>query len=133
MSTGKFVQADIKEYWPRIKSRVKELTDEMGDNYEDVYACCLFGTASLLVCSDGFLIVQVNKVPFKTHSDFLVWIGSTWETKPEFISHKYFSNLYAIAAEHGCKTITFETKKRGFEKLLPSGWVQTKVIYQKEI
>jgi hypothetical protein len=125
---GRFRVSNVREAWDRIKPGVERALhfQQEGLRPEDAYAELKSGAMDLLECDDGFVIVQ------RQEEQLLIWLGYSHATRS--VITEYTGELTSIAKQMGCKSMTFVTTRRGYERrAVAAGWSIQHVRYTKEV
>lgn len=104
--------------WPLIRDRVAELSRLPGEDWlpEHVFHELMLGGTNLFTTPDfrGFLVTQILASPYsrKLH----VWLASN---VGDGVRSEFMAQLFDVAAENDCDTITFVSDRTGWERAFP--------------
>lgn len=121
MTTQALTKVPIEELavvWPKVRDRIQALRDRFDEPWlpEHVFLEIMQGGTYLWTTGDlrGFVVLQVLASPYSR--DLHVWMA--WNDTEARVGD-YLEQLKALATEHGCQEITFESERAGWLKALP--------------
>lgn len=117
---------DIRVAWPQIRDQVAALcTDERP---EDLYAACLYGKASLLMCEDGYVICRLQED--NTTGQQQMWI---WQASASISGavEKYQHELDQLCIKSGASVMMMASSRKGWRKT--DGWEESHTIYVRKV
>jgi hypothetical protein len=123
----KFTRVDVREVWEEIKSNLAN-TLHPDNSLEECYHLCRTGQAHLFTCPEGFVILQEKMNNNK--KTLFIWIA--YGIGGNLIT-THLPDLEQIAKEIKATEISFHTKRRGFQRVLPEGWEINYVEWKKKI
>lgn len=109
----------LREVWPLVRPKLEAIRERDGEPWlpEDVFHEILIGNAYLWTTPDirGFCVLQIAQT---SHSrDLHVWIACN---RTAARAPAYWEQLKSIAAENGCRRLTFVSTRQAWARVLPN-------------
>lgn len=108
---------------PRVMDALRKMYAEWSINPpEEVYHECRSGKATLFLCDDeGFVILKSRVDEATLEDDLFIWIGFSFVEYPGMLN-KFLPEIEKLGKELGAKTVSFQTPRKGFERILSDRW-----------
>lgn len=117
--------ADIRDYWPQIKSGVERALRDDDILPEEVYAACRAGKAFLYVADDAAFILR-----WSGKKEIRVWVSVGWGGNT---LGRYDEEIARICREAGAESAVFTTCRKGFSRALPKTWKPVWTTYVRSL
>ncbi len=126
-------RVDVRDYWQQIKPHVEEILKGYDDIPEEVYAACRGGYAHLFMGEDDVGFTILKETLEGTRKNLFLWISYKKQESNSTDGMSYLEDIEQIAKQIGAKSMTFRTKRRGFERVLGSDWRVGFIEYEKKL
>lgn len=123
---------DLDALWPVIGPVAEPLLEQTDCKADDLRKECREGRAMCLAHGDE--VVVVTLVPNRWHNDLemVVWLAVTVSTDGRAFERRW-PEVEGIARQLGAARVVFHSRRRGWERKLPSGWRLRSVSYEHEV
>lgn len=120
--------ADIRLKWDEIKAHVAALCEGHPERPEDIYAACVYGKASLLMCEDGYAICKLSECKYT--GETIMWV---WQASASIYGaiEKYLPELERFARENGAVVMQHSSQRLGWQRL--HGWKASHTVYERRL
>lgn len=118
----------------RVMDMLRKMYKEWGINPpEEVYHECRSGKATLFLCDDiGFVILKSRHDDSTLEDDLFIWIGCSWVDYPGMVD-RYLPEIEKLGKELGAKTVSFQSPRKGFGRILSDRWKEKFTEYSVRI
>ncbi len=122
------IAADIRKE-EKVMAALREMYTLWGLNPpEEVYYECRAGLAHLYLCDDEAFIILKER----TENDLFIWIAYGFNNGGGLID-KYVPEIEELGRKIGAKTLSFQTPRKGFDKVLSNRWKGRFIEYSMRI
>lgn len=119
-------QADIRDHWAKLRPLIERALEGDDDHPEEVYAACRGNTAALYVAEDAAFVLR-----WTGRGDLRVWIAVGFGDHGVLDRHD--EGLADIARNAGAESMSFLTRRKGFERALPATWTSEATLYSRSV
>jgi hypothetical protein len=116
----------IRSVWQKVKPYLEEIAKDYPWRPEDVYAECLYKEAVLYQNTDGFVVLKQVNDPYSEERQLFIWIGCSYENKGGSLIDELYPEIEQIARSIQAKSITFGSKRIGYDRVMGPEWVATR-------
>jgi len=125
------MRLDIDQVWDEFRGRAAPVMAPEDDSPEDIHSACRADRAWLFGDTDSYLVLQYQLRPGTRRMQLLIWLFVSRGAAGCIARHSGW--LRQLAQKLGASRVLFRTRRRGFERALPSDWKLDHMSWSLEV